>query len=318
MGSHQESEDAVSAAETRESSKAGWLLLGAAALLAAGSVAYNLAGSGDDDQTRATTGQDGQIDVAELQARAEASEGDAGPWSELAFARFERGEFAQAAEAYERAVAIDADEAVLWSALGEARVMAVDAASAAADPLPPSAITAFRKAIELDPMDPRARYFLAVKKDLDGNPSAAITDWLALLGDTPAGAPWEENLVRTIEQVAAINEIDVSKRLAAAQDGRMPAVAAPGNVRGPSAQEIAAAGSIPPEQQRQMAEGMVANLETRLQREPDDLDGWVMLMRSRITLGEPGKARAALKAAIAANPGEAEELRRQAAALGIR
>lgn len=318
MGSHQESENAVTEGESRESSKAGWILLGAAALLAAGSVAYNLAGSGDEDRSRAATEQDGLIDIAQLQARAEASQDDAGPWSELAFARFERGEFAEAAAAYERAVAIDADEAVLWSALGEARVMAVDAASAAADPLPPSAIAAFRKAIELDLSDPRARYFLAVEKDLAGDPAGAIADWLALLGDTPPGAPWEQNLVRTIEQVAAINEIDVSKRLAAAQDGRMPSVATAAGVRGPSAQEIAAAGSIPPEQQRQMAEGMVANLETRLEREPDDLEGWVMLMRSRMTLGEPEKARAALKAAIAANPGEGAELRRQAAALGIR
>lgn len=317
MGSHQESESPVAGVKTLGSSRAGWVLLGAAALLAAASVAYNLLDSRESDQPPVAAAE-GLPDIADLQARAEASQDDAGPWSELAFARFERGEFAEAATAYERAVQIDPNEAVLWSALGEARVMAVDAASAAADPLPPSAIAAFEKALKLDPSDPRARYFLAVKKDLGGDPAAAIADWLALLGDTPPGAPWEENLVRTIEQVAAINEIDVSQRLAAARDGRMPVAVAPTSLRGPTAQEIAAAGSIPPEQQRQMAEGMVANLETRLQREPDDLDGWVMLMRSRMTLGEPAKARAALNAAIVANPGEAAELRRQAAALGIR
>jgi cytochrome c-type biogenesis protein CcmH len=66
-----------------------------------------------------------------------------------------------------------------------------------------------------------------------------------------------------------------------------------------------------------MAEGMVARLETRLRTSPANPGGWVMLMRSRMTLGQPDKARAALRAAVAANPAEADELRRQGAALGV-
>ena len=66
-----------------------------------------------------------------------------------------------------------------------------------------------------------------------------------------------------------------------------------------------------------MVAGMVSSLEARLQDEPQNLDGWVMLIRSRATLGETGKAREALANAIAANPGEADELHRQAAMLGI-
>ena len=72
-----------------------------------------------------------------------------------------------------------------------------------------------------------------------------------------------------------------------------------------------------PSEQRQMAEGMVAHLEARLQSEPKNVDGWVMLMRSRMTLGEPAKAKAALDAAVKANPGSTAQLRDQAAALGI-
>ena len=48
-----------------------------------------------------------------------------------------------------------------------------------------------------------------------------------------------------------------------------------------------------------------------------NLDGWVMLMRSRMTLGEPAKAKAALEAAVKANPAQAAQLRQQAASLGI-
>jgi cytochrome c-type biogenesis protein CcmH len=67
-----------------------------------------------------------------------------------------------------------------------------------------------------------------------------------------------------------------------------------------------------------MAEGMVARLEARLKDQPGNLDGWVMLMRSRITLGEPDKASAALKAAIAANPAAEGRLRQEAEVLGVR
>jgi cytochrome c-type biogenesis protein CcmH len=41
-------------------------------------------------------------------------------------------------------------------------------------------------------------------------------------------------------------------------------------------------------------------------------------MRSRMTLGEPAKAKAALDAAVKANPGNAAQLREAAAQLGVK
>lgn len=308
-------------------SKAGWILLGGAALLAVASVGYNVYLSSEDGAVAEATGE-GVPTIAELREAAEASSDDAGPWSELGFAHFERGEFADAVEAYEKAVAIDDTSGSLWSALGEARVMAVDAAQANADPLPAPALDAFAKALERDENDPRARYFMAVKKDIDGDHQGAIDSWFALLEDTPVGAPWEGDVVRTIEQVAAINEIDLGDRLSTAMATRTPEIAIPGsggvagdaastNVRGPTAQQVADARQMSESDQRQMIAGMVSGLEERLEGDPGNLDGWVMLMRSRMTLGETGKAREALANAVAANPGEEEELRRQAAQLGI-
>ena len=303
--------------------KAGWLLLGAAALLAAGSVGYNVYEGGAADSEPAAVDTAAQSMDA-LREAAENSTDDARPWSELAFAHYGRGEFAEAAEAYEQAIAIDGEEAVLWSAMGEALVMA-----SRRDPMPPDALAAFEKALELDPSDPRARYFMAVKLDLEEDHEGAISAWLALLADTPAGAPWENDLIRTIQQVGAINDIDVADRLATVNSGRMPEIALPGSgavagpaasqtVRGPTQAQIDEASRMAPDDQKAMIEGMVAGLEARLQNEPNDLDGWVMLMRSHANLGAPGKAKAALNSAIAANPGEEEELRRQAGLLGIR
>src|SRR3546814_18677238 len=92
---------------------------------------------------------------------------------------------------------------------GEARVMASDS-----EPMPAAASEAFDKAIALDAKDPRARYFLAVRKDIGGDHQGAIADWFALLSDTTRGAPWEADLRRTIEQVGANNKIEAAGRAA--------------------------------------------------------------------------------------------------------
>ena len=313
--------------EGQSGSKAGWILLGGAALLAVASIGYNVYSSGEDEDP-VEVAWTGASTIAELRKAAEASSDDAAPWSELGFAYFESDQFGLAVEAYERAVEIDGTSASLWSALGEARVMAVDAAEPDADPLPPAALEAFAKALERDGNDPRARYFMAVKKDIDGDHAGAIEGWFSLLEDTPVGAPWEGDVVRTIEQVAAINEIDLGDRLSSVMATRTPEIAIPGsgavagdaaspNVRGPTAQDVANARQMSESDQRQMIAGMVSGLEERLEGDPSNLDGWVMLMRSRMTLGEAGKAREALAKAVAANPENADELRRQAAQLGI-
>ena len=299
--------------------KTGVLALGVAVAAVVAAVGYR---SLDTDRTQERPTADPADPVEAVEARIAADPGDAAAWRELGFLRFDRGEYDAAASAYRKALEIEPQTAVLWSALAEALVMASER-----EPMPAEALAAFRKAVSIDPADPRARYFLGVKRDLDGDHAGAIADWLALLEDTPAGAPWESDLERTIEQVATINRIDVSDRLARVRAGRvsappagMPAdgFTAGSAIPGPSAGELAAAASIPPGEQRQMAEGMVARLEDKLAADPANVEGWIMLMRSRMTLGQPDRARTALAQSVAANPAAAARLREQAEMLGVR
>ncbi|HYD23419.1 MAG TPA: tetratricopeptide repeat protein [Croceibacterium sp.] len=287
----------------------GGLAAIAAVALAAGAIAYRLL-----EHDRLAEAETAATDpLAALERRARAEPGDGGAWQQLGFAYFELGRFADAADAYARAAAADPDSAVLWSSHGEALVMASER-----DPMPPRAREAFHKAAALDPKDPRARYFLAVEKDLAGDHQGALDAWLALLGETPPGAPWEADLRRTIEQVGRINAIEVDQRVAAALARRpnAPAAAMPG-IPGPTAEQLAAAASIRPAEQQEMAEGMVARLAARLEREPGDVDGWIMLMRSYQTLGRAVEARAALRSASAANPRQKPRLEAAAATLGV-
>jgi cytochrome c-type biogenesis protein CcmH len=230
-------------------------------------------------------------------------------WRVVGWAYAEAGNAAEAAAAYRKATAIEPDNAENWSSLGEAL-------QAASRSVVPEAASAFRKALELDPRDPRARYFLAVQKDLGGNAKGAIEDWLALLRETPPGAPWEADLRRTIEQSAAKNRIDLA--------GRMPAAGATGTavaaIPGPSPEQLAGAASIPPGEQEAMIQRMVASLEQRLQANPKDEQGWIGLMRSRMVLGQADKARAALRSGLAAFANDAAataRLRGAATELGV-
>ncbi|MBU0864149.1 MAG: tetratricopeptide repeat protein [Alphaproteobacteria bacterium] len=253
--------------------------------------------------------------LAALEARTKSEPNSAEAWTALGAARFDLSDFAGAAAAYEKATALSPESAGLWSALGEARVMGSDS-----DPMPAAALAAFDKAIALDAKDPRARYFLAVKKDIGGDHRGAINDWFALLADTPQGAPWDADLRRTIEQVGAIHKIDVASRLASTQARPLTAdempVAARG-IPGPSRADMEAASQLPKGQQDQMIQGMVDGLEAKLKANPADVDRWIMLMRSRMTLGETAKAAQALKDGIAANPAAAGRLKAQAQLLGV-
>ena len=141
--------------------------------------------------------------------------------------------------------------------------------------------------------------------------------------DTPKDAPWETDLIRTIEQVGKINKIDVVKGLANAREkqaGDLSATlksiaAAP--IPGPSKSDMAQAAKLPPGQQQQMVTSMVEGLEAKLAKNPKNVNGWIMLMRSRMTLGETAKAKAALKKSIAANPEAQSKLLKESQILGV-
>ena len=57
-----------------------------------------------------------------------------------------------------------------------------------------------------------------------------------------------------------------------------------------------------------MIKGMVDGLAARLEKQPDDAQGWARLIRSRVVLGESDKAKAALIKAREVFAGKPDEL----------
>jgi len=274
------------------------LALIAATLVAAAAVATAISRSSDrETETVAVHGSAkpdqpvGSVEenIRQLQARLMREPNDPAGWRMLGWSYFETGDLMGSAAAYRRAAQIEPENAENWSSLGEALQTASTDVSA-------EAAAAFERALKLDRTDPRARYFTAVQKDLQGHHAAAIVDWIALLRDTPRGAPWEADLRRTIVQVAEKHHINVSGQMPAMPQG----AAATAGIPGPTPEQLAAASSIPPEQQSEMVKGMVDRLANRLRQNPKDTDGWMRLMRSRMVLGEIEAAREAHKSGLAA------------------
>jgi cytochrome c-type biogenesis protein CcmH len=163
--------------------------------------------------------------------------------------------------------------------------------------------------------------------DLDGKHQQAIDAWFALLADSPADAPWVADVREVIAAVGKKHSIEVTSRLAAAKTlppsngfkTEGPQVATAG-IPGPTREQIQAASQLPKGQQDAMVRGMVDGLEAKLKANPNNAQGWIMLMRSRMQLGEQRKAAQALKDALAAfrNDGAtSRQLREAAATLGV-
>ena len=294
------------------------VILGAAAVIAAASAGVALWRSqGGESEVASPHGNvaageaAGSVEaqIAKVEARLRQDPDNPADWRLLGWSYFETGDLMRSAAAYRRAAEVEPNNAENWSSLGEA----LQTASAEVSP---EAASAFERALKLDPKDPRARYFSAVQKDLRGEHAAAVDDWIALLKDTPAGAPWENDLRRTIEQVAGKAKIDIAGRMPAPSGGSVATAAIPG----PTAQQMAAASSIPPSQQSEMVKGMVDRLAARLKQNPKDADGWIRLMRARMVLGETDGATAALKSARAAFQGDTAvqgQLAKAASELGV-
>lgn len=254
--------------------------------------------------------------IPQLEARLETNPEDEEGWALLGLSYFQTGRYTEAARAYGQASELNPTLARYYSARGEALALAAESG------FPEDAEQAFTRALELDPADPRARYFDGVRKDIAGDHEGAINDWIALLGDTPAGAPWESDLRRLIAEVSAEHDIDVSGRVPPPGTPAQSAVpaAATQAIPGPSPEEMRAASGLPQGQQDMMIENMVNGLDQRLSGNPNDPDGWIMLMRSRMQLGQTAQASGAwrrAREAFADNSTQLGRINAAARALGV-
>ena len=295
------------------------LALGTAALLAAAAVAIAIFSPGDRVDAAASAGnnataaQAGTLEdsIASLNAELRRDPDNHDNWFLLGMALREKGSFAEAAQAFRRAMELSPQEPKYYTYLGEMLLVQGDDSGA------PEAERLFRRALELQPGNPASRFYLATLKDSSGDHRAAVDELIQLLREAPPGAPWEPQVRQAVTAIAAENRIDIADRLPPPQAAPAAATAA---IPGPTREQIEAARGIPPSQQDAMVQGMVERLAARLRQNPRDADGWIRLMRSRMVLNEPDAARDALRSGLAAFPDDTatqQRLRTAASELGV-
>lgn len=277
-----------------------WLAAAIALLIAAGAagVYLELGAPGVPDQPYAqraaeralaqSGGAQGHADFAKSAAKLEAElkqhPDDGEKWLLLARTEAALEQWQKSADAYRRSMELGGGRPDLASAYGEMLVMAADGI------VTPAARDAFKAAVARDAGDVPARFYLALADAQAGNTKAAMDAWQTLAAEAPEDTPLRAELQRRIAEAAKAAGIPVPP-LAAPSKVASAAPAAPSDApRGPSAQDMAAAQRMSPEERQAMIKGMVANLAQRLQGNPDDLEGWLRLGRAYTVLKEPEKA----------------------------
>jgi len=156
----------------------------------------------------------------------------------------------------------------------------------------PAAREAFEAALGNKESAPRSRYYLALAKSQQGDTQGALQGWVDLAADGPADAEWLPLVQQRIAEAAAKLGVDPASLKTSSGMPSQAAVAA-------AAQATAAAA---PEERRAMILAMVGNLAARLEKQPDDIEGWARLGRSYMVLNEPQKARDAYAHAVKLKP----------------
>ncbi len=184
---------------------------------------------------------------------------------------------AELAVAYQNLIRIKGATAVLQGGLAEALTVGNGGL------MTPEAAAAARAALALDGKDSRARYFNALGLAQEGKGEDALAQFRSLLADAPADAPWRKSVAQQI------SELETAK----------------GSVPPPSQDAAKAVLDQAPDDQQAMIRGMVDGLAEKLEQNPQDLEGWLRLIRARTVLKDIEVAQAALDKArgiFAGNP----------------
>lgn len=227
--------------------------------------------------------------VAKAERHLAQNPNDGAGWDLLAPIYFRTMRLPDADQAYRNAIRILGESPQRLAGLGETIVAANEGI------VTEEARTAFERAVVLDASNMRARFYVALALEQAGRAADALGAFEALAKDSPPGAAW----------ASLVNEHIV-------KNGGAPLAAdappqAPGN---PGAGDVAAASEMSPADRQQMIQGMVDSLAGRLKEDPNNIEGWLRLVRSYAVLGDPAKAGAALREGMTVFPAEGEPGRR--------
>lgn len=245
--------------------------------------------------------QPGPNGVEALVAKAEAhlaeNPDDGRGWEVLAPIYLRMGRLEEARTAYSNAIRLLGPSAERQSGYGQTLV------ALAGGVVTDEARVAFQSARELEPTDPKAAFFLAMALVQEGRDERALEAFRNLAAISPADAPWMDAVNA---HIAALDNVPAPLALSdePAEDALPEDGIAPGN---PDAAAIAAARNLSEGDRQAMIDGMVEGLDGRLRENPDNIEGWIRLVRSYGVLGRSEEAQDALRRGLEVFPADSHD-----------
>ena len=213
--------------------------------------------------------------IAKVEAHLIANPDDGLGFKVIAPVYMHLGRFDEAVKAYGEALRLLGEDGKLRADYGEAL------AAAAGGIVTAQARAAFEQALAERGDALKARYYLGLAAEQDGDKAKAAALYEKLAQDAPPDAPW----------LGPLRERLASLKGAAAS--------------APASDEAAAVAALDPEAQQAAIRGMVEGLAARLAQHGDDAQGWLRLIRAYCVLHETDKARQAMADARKAMAGDA-------------
>ncbi|ALG90038.1 MULTISPECIES: c-type cytochrome biogenesis protein CcmI [Actibacterium] len=216
------------------------------------------------------------------------------------------GNFRNAYIAQSRMIALKGDAATAedFAALTDLMVLA------AGGYVSPEAEAAIEQTLNRDQANGTARYYLGLLYVQTGRPDITFRIWRGLLNDSAPDDPWVTPIRAGIEELA----------FRAGEDYTLPPLATGPALRGPSAEDMANAADMTPQERMEMIRGMVENLNDRLANEGGTAAEWAQLIAALGNLGETDRAAAIWGEAqqvFAARPDDLGTIRAAAERAGV-
>jgi cytochrome c-type biogenesis protein CcmH len=216
----------------------------------------------------AETSNDWDALIARVEQQLEKNPDDIEGWQLLVPNYLNMGRYQDAVRAMGRVAEIKGPTAELYSNMAEALVADNKGLMTA------QSVAIVSEALKLDPKHPKALFYHAFGLAQEGKTAEAKAAYATLLALAPPSAPWR---------------VTVEAELAKLQ----PSATAPQI----STEQMQGAEGMTADERTTMIRAMVDGLDGKLKTNPDDIQGWLRLIRARTVLNESDKAVAALTTA---------------------
>ncbi|WP_135080770.1 c-type cytochrome biogenesis protein CcmI [Terasakiella sp. SH-1] len=249
-----------------------------------------------EQQMASNGGKDMSAEIANLKKRIAADPKDIDAWMLLAHSLRTVGRMGESVDAFKGAVKESERHPSVLADYAEARIYANQGG------VDEETLKVLKEAIQSDPMQLKARFYLGYTQAKQEAFKEAIQTWTDLMAMAPPQAEWLGQVRQQISMAAdasGLNAADfkpsaqarvMAKQFALEWEAEKPASAQPSQATGPTQEQVDAAQEMTQEERTAMIRSMVERLANRLKDNPDDLAGWKRLAQVYMVLGEKDKA----------------------------